>query len=297
MVRKFTRPEAVFCLMLGFVFACVWLGCGGGGGGGGTSAVAQTPGPQGPAGPQGPVGPQGPAGPQGATGATGAQGSQGPAGSTTFAAMTDKLTNANVADGAISGAKLTAGTVTTDGVDLVTTAVAIRVQNLAAAPGAPTAGRVYYDTTANALLYFDGTTFNRLVRKLPSTFLQISPGTNLGETVVMGGADYVSVNRKLNFTKQATTSLLKITYTDTFSSTGATEFSVLLDGVVTLTNELNQVGASRQFVPGAIFGIASGVAAGPHSLTIRVRSGAGTTIGLGNSNIDSSAILVEEVDP
>lgn len=57
-------------------------------------------------------GQQGEAGPKGDTGATGPMGAMGAPGSTTFAGMTDKLTNANVDDGTLDGAKLMDATVT-----------------------------------------------------------------------------------------------------------------------------------------------------------------------------------------
>jgi hypothetical protein len=59
-------------------------------------------------------GPAGEVGAQGPAGEVGAQGATGPAGTTSFAGMQDQLTDAQIADGAISGAKLTNGTIASE---------------------------------------------------------------------------------------------------------------------------------------------------------------------------------------
>ncbi len=142
----------------------------------------------------GTTGPQGPAGPQGPTGPQGATGLQGPAGATTFAAMTDKLTDANVDAGTLGGDRLAAGTVNGDRLAPASVQGDRLVDGSVSAAKLATRTRVVF-RAEDAVLDADGPGGSTFVPAERSTLAQTIPALtfDVGETVLFYGivpADY-----------------------------------------------------------------------------------------------------------
>lgn len=149
----------------------------------------------------------------------------------------------------------------------------LRVQNSAAPPApasAANAGRLYFDTATDSLMLSDGASWTAVgARRLFHVTGSISDDTDNG---------FLS-GRSLSFTKVRSTSLLRITYSDNLRvmSANACQWEIYLDGnplATPLKTALrNDTGLTHR--QSTLVGYAPGVAAGTHTMQVKVSSAPG----------------------